>query len=149
MRKHLRTPPYLPLFLGLGLFSFGIIMVSTTGMLSSANMPKADRGKSGPIRLEVLMYSYITVPFAIVLLLLALANMNAWSGSPAAYVGACGLGILILFPGIRAGWCYSIIWDGFWIDVLLYTMIGYGIIIFLSMIPKMRPPCIQFPELED
>jgi hypothetical protein len=137
-----------PVLLGLVLFSFGTLTVSMTGLLNASKTPKGDRAKSGLTRLEVLVYSYIAVPVATVLVLLALANMQAWSGSPATYVGPCR-GIAILPPGIREGWCYTLIWDGLWIDTLLYTITGYGIIILLTMIPKMRKPYSAFPELDD
>ena len=93
-----------PVFIGLVLFSFGTLTVSMTGLLNASKTPKGDRAKSRLTRLEVLVYSYIAVPVATVLLLLALASMQAWSGSPATYVGPCR-GIAILSPGIQAGWC--------------------------------------------
>jgi hypothetical protein len=137
-----------PVLLGLVLFSFGMLTVSMTGLLTPSKTRKGDRAKSGPIRLEVLLCSYIAVPVVAVLLLLALANMQAWSGSPAAYVGSCG-GIAILSPGIGGGRCYTVLWDGLWIDTFLYTAASYGIIILLSMIPKIRPAYMAFPELEE
>lgn len=136
------------MLLGLVLFSFGALTVSMTGLFTVSKTRKGDRAKSGSIRLAALLCSYIAVPVVTVLLLLALANMQAWSGSPVTYAGPCG-GIGILSPGIRGGWCYAVLWDGFWIDTLLYTATGYGIIIFLSMIPKIRPPYMAFPELEE
>jgi hypothetical protein len=125
-----------------------MLTVSMTGLLLASSTPKENGEKSRSMRLEVLLYSHIAVPFVTVILLLALAGLHAWSGSPVTYVGTC-LGILILFPGVQVGWCYSLIWDGFWIDTLLYTATGYGIIIFLTIIPKIRPLYLQFPELEN
>ena len=137
-----------PVLLGLGLFSFGMLTVALTGLLTTSKMTREDRTKSGLVRLEVLLCSYIAVPVVTVLLLLALANMQAWSGSPVAYVGPCG-GIAILSPGTPGGSCYMVLWDGLWIDTLLYTAASYGIIILLFMIPKIRPPYMAFPELEE
>jgi hypothetical protein len=119
-----------------------------TGLLTPSKTRKGDRAKSGRIRLEVLLCSYIAVPVVTVLLLLALANMPAWSGSPVTYVGPCG-GIAILSPGIGGGGCYTVLWDGLWIDTFLYTGTRYAIIILLSMIPKIRLSHTAFPEIEE
>jgi hypothetical protein len=127
------SPLYISLFVGLGLVSIGILMVALTGIRTGSNL-QGKRGEFSVDKLVVLLLSYSMVPVVTVLLLLTLANSHVWSGSPATYVGPCG--ILLLRPGIQGGWCYTLIWDGFWIDMLLYTAIGYGIIIFLSLIPK-------------
>ena len=98
-----------------------------------------------PARASVRLLAYIAVPTATVILLLALAVLHAWSGFPANYAGPCSIELI----AGNLGWCYTLIWDGFWVDALFYTAMGYGTLILVSLIPKMRPPHSPFPGPED
>ncbi len=135
------SPLYLPAFLGAVLFSFAML---TTLLLprTASNLPQANPEKSRPAR-AVRLLTYISVPTATVFLLLALASLHAWSGFPATYAGPC---LIALIPG-NLSWCYTLIWEGFWVDALFYTAMGYGIVMFL--IPKIRPPHSPLPKLGD
>jgi len=147
------SPPHLPIIVGVGLFSFGTL---TMGGGSSKLKEISAESKVG--RTFVLLLSYVAVPICVFLLLLSAANLHAvylynhpyatdsypW-GFPATYVEGC-LAVLVTGP---IGPCYGIVWDGFWIDALFYTAWGYGFIILASLIPRVKPPGMALPGLED
>lgn len=146
------SPPYLPIILGVCLFSFGTLTIGGSSKLKEIG----SESKFG--RTFVFLLSYVAVPVCVFLLLLSAANLHAvylynhpyatdtypW-GFPAAYVEGC---LAILVPG-PSGPCYGVVWDGFWIDALIYTACGYAIIILASLVPRIKPPRLAFPELED
>ncbi len=138
------SPLYLPALLGSVLFSFGTLTAFVILPRTMSDLPEGDQAQSRPARLNVRSLFYIGVPFATVLFLLGLAVLQAWSGFPVAYAGGCPI---VLALGNPLGICFSLFWEGFWIDALFYAAIGYGIILFL--VPKIRPAHSPFPQLED
>lgn len=146
------SPLFLPSFYGAVLFSVGTIMIFLIGPRANSNKPD-DFGPSRSRKTTVLLVAYAAVPICVFLLLLSNANLNlvhlsTWSGFPATYYNAGCLASLIVGPFSLTP-CYTLIWEGFWIDMLFYTAWSYAIIILATLIPRLKPPHLAFPELED